>query len=366
LLLRWWGNSSGVARSFWVALATYLFASATWLHFMFFVIVERVIYEIGRRLAPTGDRSQLRLLASRHVKARQLRAAVVDRSSLLVKLTRLVERSGPFDIAAVLQPGAEFESLLDEWLATLRPGAANNALRQNFGEQLRARCKRAIAESQEHGARLAALLPEIASVREEIEKMIEGEGARLSASLAVNPVEVLLELKAWSESRKDSRAQLRAASERTLAVVLTELNAARFLFTDNATEATVDAWVGVSAKLPDAVDAVEAELTLLANETVPNALASNVHTCLIGACTTLRQEIEHWQAIAQRARACERALQAGPADVDVNLCIVCMEAGKSVMLEPCRHLNLCESCARNVAECPTCRVPVQDRKVVYF
>jgi hypothetical protein len=362
-LARWWGTSSVAARVFWIAVVFGLLRSVVDFPFTLFIIIERLIYELGRRLAPT-DPVDLRALAKRHVKARELRARLVDRLDLLDKLRCLVERSGTFNVTAVLERGAEFERLLDEWLATLRPGAANNVSRDSFREQLRTRCEQAIVESQEHGARLAAVLREIAMVRDGVEKIIEG--TRFRASSPLNPGDVLLELKQFvSEGRMLSHAQLRCTSDRTLAAVIAELEGAAVLFAAGSTEGMVDAW-GVSAKLAAAIEAVDAELALFRERKIQTTLASKVRTNLIGACTALRQEIEHWQAIAERARNCELSMQASPADGDDRCCIVCMDAPKSVMLEPCRHLNLCKSCARNVAQCPTCRVPVQDRKVVYF
>jgi len=53
---------------------------------------------------------------------------------------------------------------------------------------------------------------------------------------------------------------------------------------------------------------------------------------------------------------------------DSRLCVVCQGAEKSVVLLPCRHVCLCKDCARNdaVADCPLCRVPIQDRIAVFM
>ena len=51
-----------------------------------------------------------------------------------------------------------------------------------------------------------------------------------------------------------------------------------------------------------------------------------------------------------------------------GVCIVCMEAEKSVGLMPCRHLCMCKGCTdkliaqsgRQKAMCPICRNPIMD------
>jgi hypothetical protein len=49
-------------------------------------------------------------------------------------------------------------------------------------------------------------------------------------------------------------------------------------------------------------------------------------------------------------------------DTDSNLCIICQDARKSVVLFPCRHLCLCAACSDNLSryrrECPLCRTPI--------
>ena len=53
------------------------------------------------------------------------------------------------------------------------------------------------------------------------------------------------------------------------------------------------------------------------------------------------------------------------AGADGRLCVICLDADKSVMLQPCRHVVLCSSCAGRVHECPVCRVKVKSRVAVY-
>ena len=43
-----------------------------------------------------------------------------------------------------------------------------------------------------------------------------------------------------------------------------------------------------------------------------------------------------------------------------NLCVICMDAPKCVVLMPCKHYCLCEGCSGLVQQCPVCR-----RKIIH-
>ena len=38
-----------------------------------------------------------------------------------------------------------------------------------------------------------------------------------------------------------------------------------------------------------------------------------------------------------------------------NVCVVCMSAARSVVLIPCGHLAVCQSCYSRLQQCPVCR-----------
>jgi len=50
-----------------------------------------------------------------------------------------------------------------------------------------------------------------------------------------------------------------------------------------------------------------------------------------------------------------------------RLCVICQEGEKSVVLFPCRHMCLCESCSQHddLQQCPLCRRPIVQRISVY-
>ena len=51
-----------------------------------------------------------------------------------------------------------------------------------------------------------------------------------------------------------------------------------------------------------------------------------------------------------------------------NLCIICEEATKRVVLLPCKHLCLCSACSKleQVTDCPMCRTKISDRMEVFM
>jgi tRNA(Ile2) C34 agmatinyltransferase TiaS len=78
------------------------------------------------------------------------------------------------------------------------------------------------------------------------------------------------------------------------------------------------------------------------------------------------------QPLLTRARAVHTALQADLVAAENErrlqqlearlMCVVCMEAEKSVMLLPCTHMCMCEACTHRIrsaggraAQCPVCR-----------
>lgn len=50
---------------------------------------------------------------------------------------------------------------------------------------------------------------------------------------------------------------------------------------------------------------------------------------------------------------------------DVILCIVCKTNKINILLNPCHHSELCETCAGAIDICCTCRAPIRDRVVIF-
>jgi hypothetical protein len=50
-----------------------------------------------------------------------------------------------------------------------------------------------------------------------------------------------------------------------------------------------------------------------------------------------------------------------------RMCIICCEKEKSVVLLPCRHLCLCDTCSTHdqLAVCPLCREPIVHKISVF-
>ena len=51
-----------------------------------------------------------------------------------------------------------------------------------------------------------------------------------------------------------------------------------------------------------------------------------------------------------------------------NLCVICQDAQKTILLRPCNHYCLCGNCASNVTavrRCPLCNTTITERITVY-
>lgn len=51
--------------------------------------------------------------------------------------------------------------------------------------------------------------------------------------------------------------------------------------------------------------------------------------------------------------------------VDENVCVICRDEQKTVVLLPCRHLCLCFNCSGSIRTCPLCRKPIMNIISVY-
>lgn len=53
---------------------------------------------------------------------------------------------------------------------------------------------------------------------------------------------------------------------------------------------------------------------------------------------------------------------------EIDLCIVCADAKKNIMLLPCNHMCLCKECANlnRFKYCPICRTEVEGSNVVFW
>jgi len=70
-----------------------------------------------------------------------------------------------------------------------------------------------------------------------------------------------------------------------------------------------------------------------------------------------------------RARARTEVLRSeSSSSNDANLCVICLDKPKSIVLVPCGHVCICSSCSRlsNLTNCPICRDPVNTMLRVYF
>ena len=84
-------------------------------------------------------------------------------------------------------------------------------------------------------------------------------------------------------------------------------------------------------------------------------------------CDRLESEIRTvLEKVHERRLTIEREKDRGSTD-DRRLCVVCQSVEKSIVLLPCRHMCLCETCAEHEAmkACPLCRRPIAHKFSVF-
>jgi hypothetical protein len=47
-------------------------------------------------------------------------------------------------------------------------------------------------------------------------------------------------------------------------------------------------------------------------------------------------------------------------------CLVCTDAAKNTVIQPCRHMVACSACARQLTSCPVCRGPIRSLEKVFI
>ena len=111
---------------------------------------------------------------------------------------------------------------------------------------------------------------------------------------------------------------------------------------------------------------------------VPSSPPVTTATAAISELEMLRRKLELAEAAAEAAEAAAEAAEAAAERANAeaakaraekaatNECAICMDASCDVALVPCGHVCCCEGCARQLKECPSCRVDVEGTSRVYL
>jgi hypothetical protein len=91
-----------------------------------------------------------------------------------------------------------------------------------------------------------------------------------------------------------------------------------------------------------------------------NGNAEDLKTVSSRMLTQILQALRH--TVVKIQTEMERRKDLGSSD----LCVVCMESKKTILIMPCNHLCLCFECSRSVSDkCPMCRSPVENKIKVF-
>ena len=68
-------------------------------------------------------------------------------------------------------------------------------------------------------------------------------------------------------------------------------------------------------------------------------------------------------------REVSRRLTAGAAETreveEESLCICCLDRPRDIVFLSCNHMVVCEQCAPRMASCPTCRMPITEKRRIF-
>ena len=167
----------------------------------------------------------------------------------------------------------------------------------------------------------------------------------------------LLQAKHTAETEK---LQLEIAQlQSKLTVVTTELQ------TETAQKISAHALLGQHVKEMDCLTKQHTDLrrenaTLSARVSALAAAPTDQFDSLpLEACNGLLSQ--YTETVAKLHRAVQAKTDALSLD---SKCVVCYNAPKKVVLQPCLHLALCKACAVRVKKCPLCRSPIAARLAV--
>ena len=100
--------------------------------------------------------------------------------------------------------------------------------------------------------------------------------------------------------------------------------------------------------------------------TSPSSAATSRFDALEGL---LKETMQAVQTVREEHRQQERQRVARMLEQDRNqqLCVVCQDDAKSVLLLPCRHLCVCRGCSRRpeLDKCPMCRAVIEQKMDVF-
>ena len=79
-----------------------------------------------------------------------------------------------------------------------------------------------------------------------------------------------------------------------------------------------------------------------------------------------KEEMERQTQAQDRKPSVEEVDSKPSAEEEAVECVVCLDARRTNILMPCRHVCVCEACAATLRLCPICRGEVRDQFVVFF
>eukprot|EP00927_Polykrikos_kofoidii_P027010 TRINITY_DN2391_c0_g1_i2.p1 TRINITY_DN2391_c0_g1~~TRINITY_DN2391_c0_g1_i2.p1 ORF type:complete len:288 (+),score=66.83 TRINITY_DN2391_c0_g1_i2:661-1524(+) len=218
-------------------------------------------------------------------------------------------------------------------------------------------------------------------LRERLDLLTERAAAASASTRSVDVVRKAEQTAARRESGLDLRVEMLSrqraglVEERDAANTRTSLLEHAFVEQRNEFEMLHDNMHGLSAECNAALgEAREAAVALARSEAEwrEAAAAQSEEASALSLLTRARLSKAHRRAsraefLREESQAEVRAVRAELSEaVERNLCCICQETPREVLLQPCLHFAFCQSCVERVDICPLCRENVQGISRVIF
>ena len=105
---------------------------------------------------------------------------------------------------------------------------------------------------------------------------------------------------------------------------------------------------------------VAASLEALEPRSLSASELAALRAALPRAVSAVETEVSQRLVAAEATRSDAREVRE-----DEALCVCCLDRPRDIIFLSCMHVVVCEQCAPRTASCPTCRVPITEKRRIF-
>ena len=182
---------------------------------------------------------------------------------------------------------------------------------------------------------------------------------------ALGPGAELAELSSWD---MDAHVEAAAAQRRASAIAGHPFHPLLDGNPDASKEADIDVLKAQVQSLNMALEesrqqastGVAASLEALEPRTLSASELAALRAALPRAVSAVETEVSRRLVAAEATRSDARDVRE-----DEALCVCCLDRPRDIVFLSCMHVVVCEQCAPRTASCPTCRVPITEKRRIF-